>query len=50
MEQARDVVTQDTQLETAVVGEDIFLTSGAADAAPDDHSQALLAAGNRQDC
>ena len=45
VEQARDVVIHDTQLETAVVGEDILLTPEAASSRPDQRSQSLLSAG-----
>lgn len=46
VEQARDVVIHDTQLETAVVGEDILLTPEAASSRPDQNSQSLLSAGS----
>ncbi len=46
MEQARDIVVNDTQLETAIVGEDILLTPRSPDAQPDAQSDALLAAGD----
>ncbi|DBA76382.1 TPA: hypothetical protein ACH3X1_010090 [Trebouxia sp. C0004] len=45
VEQARDIVVRDTQLETAIVGEDILLTPRSPDAQPDAESDALLAAG-----
>ena len=45
VEQARDMVVKDTNLETAVVGEDILLTPRSPDAKPDKDSEALLAAG-----
>ncbi|KAL0042877.1 hypothetical protein WJX79_002164, partial [Trebouxia sp. C0005] len=45
VEQARDIVVKDTQLETAIVGEDILLTPRSPDAKPDAQSDALLAAG-----
>ncbi len=47
MEQARDIVVNDTQLETAIVGEDILLTPRSPDAQPDAQSDALLAAGDQ---
>ena len=46
VEQARDIVVKDTQLETAIVGEDILLTPRSPDAQPDAQSDALLAAGD----
>jgi hypothetical protein len=47
VEQARDIVVNDTQLETAIVGEDILLTPRSLDAQPDAQSDALLAAGDQ---
>jgi len=40
-------VVNDTQLETAIVGEDILLTPRSPDAQPDAQSDALLAAGDQ---
>jgi len=45
VEDARDILVKDTELETAVVGEDILLTPSSPDAKPDKDSEALLAAG-----
>ena len=39
-------MVKDTQLETAIVGEDILLTPRSPDAKPDAQSDALLAAGD----
>jgi len=46
VEQARDIIVKDTELETAVVGEDILPTPRSPDAKPDAQSDALLAAGD----